>query len=146
MMSSIHGVNNISGLAELIKSTLQALHTYEQGLMAGERNPLSSTNSYMVTRKEANLTILSATTTITLGGGSAGDTHLLGIHIHTALTGTLVISGFADETGAPKSYTIPAGSVGYRDFEGAINVAGALTFTASNAADDDKIAIMWRPR
>jgi len=65
--------------------------------------------------------------------------------IHTALTGTLVIGGFADTDGTAQSFTLPAGAVGQYDFKGAINAAGALTFTASNAADDNKVAILWRP-
>lgn len=145
-MSSMQGVDSISGLSAPVKATNQAAHTMEQGLLAGERNPSSLTNSYMVMREEANLTIISVTTAVIIGGGNANDTHLLGVHITAALTGTIVIAGFADEAGNPKSITIPAATVGNRDFKGAINSAGALTVTVSNAADDDKVAILWRPR
>ncbi|MHC4996784.1 MAG: hypothetical protein ACYTGQ_17225, partial [Planctomycetota bacterium] len=89
--------------------------------------------------------IISKTTAVTIGAGAANDTHLIGIHIHTALTGTIAITGFADSDGAAQTYTIPAAVVGDIDFRGAINSAGALTVTASNAADDNLIMVFWRP-
>lgn len=114
-------------------------------LLAGERNVDSATNSYQVVRDEANLTIIGLTTAITIGGGVAGDTHLIGIHISTALTGTCVIAGFGDSAGVATSFTLPAGSVGYKEFKGAINSVGALTVTCSNGADDNLVAVLWRP-
>jgi hypothetical protein len=119
-------------------------HVLEQG-SDGSRNPSSSTNRYFPVRQECNLSIISKTTAVTIGAGAANDTHLMGIYIHTALTGTLAITGFADTDGAAQTFTIPAGAVGAFDFKGAINSAGALTMTASNAADDNKIAVLWRP-
>jgi hypothetical protein len=114
-------------------------------LNAGERNVDSATNSYVVTRDEANLTIIGLTTAITIGGGAAGDTHLIGLHITTALTGTCVITGFGDSAGAATSLTLPIGSVGFKDFRGAINNIGALTVTCSTAGDDNFVAVLWRP-
>ena len=121
------------------------MHTLEQGNIAGLRNPSSSTNAYLPVRQECNLSIISKTTAVTIGAGAANDTHLMGIYIHTALTGTLAIAGFADSDGAAQTFTIPAGAVGAFDFKGTINAAGALTMTASNAGDDNKIAVFWRP-
>lgn len=115
------------------------------GRIAGETNPDSATNAYLITRKQSNVTIISTTAAVTIGGGAANDTHLLRVHIHTALAGTCVIAGFRDETGAAKSYTLPVGSVGTIDFEGALNAAGALTVTCSTAGDDDKVMVFWRP-
>lgn len=123
-----------------------AAKVYEDSLGAGERNPSSALMSYIVVRQEANASIISKTTAVTIGGGVAGDTHLMGLLIHTALTGTCVITGFADSDGAAQSYTLPAGSVGYKDFLGAINSAGALTITCSNASDDNLVMVLWRPR
>lgn len=121
--------------------------TAEQGNIAGLRNPSSPTNAYIPVRQECNLSIISKTTAVTipLGAGAANNVHLMGIYIHTALAGTLAIAGFADSDGTPQTFTIPAGAVGEFDFKGAINAAGALTMTASNAADDNKIAVLWRP-
>lgn len=113
--------------------------------LAGERRTDSLTESYMVVRQEANGTVISTTATVTLGGGVANDSHLMGLHIHTALTGTCVITGLADETGAAKSYTIPAATIGPINFFGVKNAAGALTITCSNGADDDKVIAFWRP-
>lgn len=113
--------------------------------LAGERNVSSATNSYIVTRHEVNMSIISKTTAVTIGGGAAGDTHLIGLHISTALTGTCVITGFADSDGTAQSYTLPIGSVGYKEFKGAINSAGALTVTCSTAGDDNFVAVLWRP-
>ena len=80
-----------------------------------------------------------------LGGGVANDAHFMGLYIHTALAGTCVITGFADETGAAKSVTLPAATVGFVNFFGAKNAAGALTITCSTAGDDDKVTAFWRP-
>lgn len=120
-------------------------HVAEQGNITGLRNPSSETNAYLPVRQECNLSIISKTTAVTIGGGAANDTHLMGIYIHTALTGTLAITGFADSDAAAQTFTIPAGAVGEFDFKGAINSAGALTMTASNAGDDNKVAVLWRP-
>ena len=114
--------------------------------LAGERRQDSATDSYVAVRQEANASIISKTTAVTIGGGVANDTHLMGLMIHTALTGTCAITGFADSDGAAQTYTLPAGSVGYKDFLGAINSAGALTITCSNASDDNLVMVLWRPR
>lgn len=115
-------------------------------LEAGERNPSSATTSYVAVRNEANLAIISKTAAVTIGGGVAGDTHLLKIEFQTALAGTCVITGFADSDGAAQSITLAIGTVGPKDFLGAINSAGALTITCSDAGDDNKPWVFWRPR
>lgn len=112
---------------------------------AGDRNASSAVTGYKVVRQEANVAIISKTTAVTIGGGVAGDTHLMGLLIHTALTGTCAITGFADSDGTAQTYTLPAGSVGFKDFLGAINSAGALTITCSNAGDDNLVLVLWRP-
>ena len=122
-----------------------AAHAYQASLGAGERNIDSPTNSYLVARPEANLSVISKTTAVTIGGGAANDTHLIGLHITTALTGTCVIAGFADSDGTAQSITLPIGSVGFKDFFGAINSAGALTVTCGTAGDDNFVSVLWRP-
>ena len=112
--------------------------------LAGERNASSATDSYLAVRQEANASIISKTTAVTIGGGVANDTHLMGLMIHTALTGTCAITGFADSDGAAQTYTLPAGSVGYKDFLGSVNSAGALTITCSNASDDNLVMVFWK--
>lgn len=144
--SDTTGQDSTSGKQDLIKATLNGLWTYLSSLIAGERLSGSASGSYLVVRQECNLSIISKTTAVTIGAGAAADTHLMGILIHTALTGTCVIAGFADSDGAAQSYTLPVGSVGYKEFLGAINSAGALTVTCSNAADDNLVAVYWRPR
>jgi hypothetical protein len=139
--SLVHGQNrqlsmDTSGNARVTQGTLGA----------GERRTDSATESYQVVRQEANLTIVSTTSAVTIGGGVANDTHLMGVQFMVALTGTCVITGFADETGAAKSLTFPAAApAGFYNFFGAKNAAGALTVTCSNAAEDDDVAIFWRP-
>jgi hypothetical protein len=114
-------------------------------LIAGERLQDQPTKSYLAVRTEANAAIIGKTTAVTIGGGSASDTHLLGIHISTALTGTCVLAGFADSDGVATNYTLPVGSVGFKDFLGILNTAGALTVTCSNASDDNLVMVLWRP-
>lgn len=115
-------------------------------LHAGERNQDSATTSYLVVRQEATATIITGTTAVTLGGGMPGDTHLMMLHIHTALTGTCVIEGFRDPAGNAETYILPAATIGKIDFMGAINDSGALAVTCSNAGDNKKVIAMWRPR
>lgn len=113
--------------------------------LAGERLQDQPNKSYLAIRNEANVAIISKTSAVTIGGGSASDTHLIGIHIHTALTGTCVINGFADSDGNAQAYTIPASTIGHIPFYGALNTAGALTITCSNASDDNLPMVFWRP-
>lgn len=136
--------DGISG-DERLKGTNGAAHIAEQNNIAGLRNPSSQTSWYLPVRQECNLSIISKTTAVTIGAGAANDTHLMGLLIHTALTGTCAITGFADSDGTAQTYTLPAGSVGFKDFLGAINSAGALTITCSNASDDNLVAVLWRP-
>jgi hypothetical protein len=137
------GVNESNAL-EAAGITGGGAHTFETGQMAGERNADSATNSYMVARPQWNVSIISKTTAVTIGAGAAGDTYLGGLYIHTALTGTCVITGFADSDGTAQSYTIPAGAVGAIPLSGE-NSAGALTITCSTAGDDNKVWVQWRP-
>ena len=133
-------------LAQAWDVVSQAMKVTLATTLAGERLQSSATDSYLAVRQEANASIISKTTAVTIGGGVANDTHLMGLMIHTALTGTCAITGFADSDGAAQTYTLPAGSVGYKDFLGAINSAGALTITCSNASDDNLVMVLWRPR
>ena len=128
-----------------IGSSVRRVPVFLPDALAGERLADQADKSYMAVRQEANASIISKTTAVIIGGGVANDTHLMGLMIHTALTGTCVITGFADSDGAAQSYTLPAGSVGYKDFLGALNSAGALTLTCSNASDDNLVMVLWRP-
>lgn len=123
----------------------RSMPSEEQNNVTGLRNPSSSTSAYIPIRNEANATIIAVQTAVQLGGGAANDSHLIGLHIHTALTGTCVVSGMADSAGAVASYTIPASTVGHIPFYGAKNSAGALTVTCSNAGDASKVVAFWRP-
>ena len=126
-------------------TTNNAVKTTLATTIAGERLQDQATKSYLEVRQAANASIISKNSAVTIGGGVANDTHLMGLLIHTALTGTCAITGFADSDGAAQTYTLPAGSVGYKDFLGAINSAGALTITCSNASDDNLVMVLWRP-
>ena len=76
--------------------------------LAGERLLSQPTKSYTAVRVEAKVAIISKTTAVTIGGGAANDTHLIAILITKALTGTCVVTGFADSDGSAKSLTFPA--------------------------------------
>lgn len=93
--------------------------------------------------KGINLSVISKTTAVTIGGGVANDTKLFAIRILAALTGTCAITGFADSDGTAQTITIPAASVGEFRFHGAKNSAGALTVTCSNAGDDNLVCVLW---
>jgi len=115
----------------------------------GSTGSLSSKLRLLTTQldnlQKATATIISQTTATTIGGGVANDTRLVAVHISAALTGTCVIDGFGDHASSAQSFTLPVGSVGFKDFYGAVNAEGALTFTCSNAADDNLVMVLWRP-
>jgi len=131
--------------SEVQMSTNGARDVNEKGQIGGERNTSSTNNNYDVIKNECNATIISTTAAVTLGGGVADDTFLLGIHVHTALTGTCVIGGLADAAGAAANYTIPATSVGHVPLYGVRNAKGALTITCSTVGDANKVLALWRP-
>lgn len=140
-----NGKNTQNVTGTVISSSTIGLDVNIASNIAGERNPDSATNSYMVVRDEVNMTIISTTSTSTIGGGAAGDTHLVGLQISTALTGVCVIGGFGDTVGSSTSFIMPVGSVGYKEFKGAKNNIGALTVTCPTAGDDNFVAVFWRP-
>lgn len=113
---------------------------------AGERRESSDLDSFVAFTPECKGAVISKTTAVTIGGGQASDTLLVGVVVLAALTGTCVIAGLQDSDGVAQSVTIPAAFVGTRDFFGMINSAGALTVTCSNAADDNLVIIAYRDR
>jgi len=129
-----------------IGSSVRRTPVFLPDALAGERLQDQASSSYLVVRQEANATIVVGTTAVTIGGGVAGDTHLIAIHIHTALAGTCVIDGFTDPAGSADTYILPIGTVGHIPMYAAINAAGASVVTCSNAADNKKVLVFWRPR
>lgn len=111
--------------------------------LAGERG-IGTANDYLLTRDGTNLTVISKTTAVTIGAGGTNDTRLAGITVLAALTGTCVVTGFADSDGTAQSFTLPAATAaGFKDMRGGINSAGPLTVTCSNASDDNLVLIHW---
>lgn len=129
-----------------IGSSVRRTPVFLPDALAGERLQDQASSSYLVVRQEANATIVVGTTAVTIGGGVAGDTHLIAIHVHTALAGTCVIDGFTDQSGSADTYILPVGTVGHIPMYAAINAAGASAITCSNAADNKKVLVLWRPR
>lgn len=103
--------------------------------------------NYSVVMPECDLAVISKTTAVTIGGGAANDTALIGLAINAALTGTCVITGFSDSDGTAQSITYPAATpAGFINLGGAVNSAGAITVTCSTAGDDNKVAVLYRKR
>lgn len=125
--------------------TNEACRSTQATLLAGERIATSASKSYMAVRNEANVSIVSKTSAVTIGGGVANDTHLLGVHLATSLTGSCLLTGFADSDGTAQTYTIATGSTGLKDFFAALNSAGALTITCWHSSDDNIPMVLWRP-
>jgi hypothetical protein len=95
---------------------------------------------------ECDAAVISKTTAVTISA-DANSAILLGLQISAALTGTCVIAGFADSDGTAQSITLPAATpAGFKDFCGAVNAAGSLTVTCSNASDDNLVTVLWRKR
>ena len=98
-----------------------------------------------MSNKPSRVTIIDVQTAVTIGDGATGTVALEGVLITTALTGTCVITGFKGSAGTAISITLPAASaVGLHEFFGAVNEAGPLTVTCSNAADDNDVSVIWR--
>ena len=147
------GVGTLSAKLRLVTSQMNTLTAQNggttdaasspggTGTISGKLRGISSQLNALTPK--SNASIISKTTACTIGGGVASDTKLLMVHIGTALTGTCVIAGFADSDGTGQSYTLAAASVGMFDFYGAVNSAAALTVTCSNAADDNKVIVLW---
>lgn len=127
--------------------TDRATETLEQGLGPGERNSANPSNNYAANKHEANSTMLAdGTSAQNIGAGGTTPIYLMGVYIHTALAGTLTITGFVDPTGAAASLVIPVGAVGWAIQPGnARRLESGCTMTKSSASDDDKILVDWRP-
>lgn len=124
--------------------TEHSVHTLEQANVVGLVHPLSPQAWYVPIRNRCNSTILQTTgSAVTIGGGAANDTHLIGIHIHTALAGTLTVSGFLDDAGVARGYVYPIGTVGHIPCYGQQNIAGALRFTLSSGTDAARVKVDW---
>jgi len=132
--------------------TSGAQNTYETTTDA-LRNSGSATDAYYVIRQECNITVCDGTNAVAIGGGAAGDTHLMGILIAPAATPvTATIAGFTKKNDSAveaaasivvtgRDSDLADGSL-YVDFKGAINDWGALTVTASV---DEAVTVFWRP-
>lgn len=112
--------------------------TYEQGV-------LDRQDVVVAYPQGKNVTIIGVNTTVSINTGVANDSMLFGINIITALVGTIVITGFANSSGVAAPITLPAGSVGYKSFEGIINSIGGLTVTSNTAGDivNGNISVIW---
>lgn len=116
--------------------------------LAGERNTDSNTNGYFVTKQECNRSVLSDGTGVkNIGASGTTPVFILGVYIHTALVGTLTITGFTTEDGVTAaSVVIPIGAVGQVFVPGNAGRCDAgCTMQKSSASDDDKIVVDWRP-
>jgi hypothetical protein len=86
--------------------------------------------------------VISTTSAVEIGAQS--EVSLVGLVVTAALTGTCAITGFSDSAGTAQTITLPAATAaGFKDFRGAINEAGALTVTCSNAGDDNLVTVLY---
>lgn len=122
-----------------------AAHVTDQGINGGGRNEATQTNNFTATKHECNSTILNTTTTSQAVSGGA-PAYLMGITIHTALAGTLTITGLTNVAGVATNWVIPIGAVGEVLPAGnARRCETALSATLSSATDYDRVMIDWRP-
>ncbi len=75
---------------------------------------------------------------------SSTPSHLVGIHIHTALTGSLTITGLLDDTGSARNWVIPAGTVG-TVMSGTALLFSTLRYTLSSSSDAAKVLLSHKP-
>ena len=146
--------DNTGNKVDNLLATDRAEHAFEQGLGAGERNVDSASEGYQVTRDECNITVCDGTGVVSIGGGAAGDTHLMGILIlHNATAATATLVGFTKkDTGgteaAAATLILTGNATGttpvdvYIDFKGSINDNAAL---AVQGSVDEKVIVFWKP-
>ena len=110
---------------------------------------MSLINSYLVMREECNATICDGTTAVPIGGGSIGDTHIIGIIIlKNAGPATATVAGLLKKntalTEAAQSIVFTGSTADdrYIDLKGSINAGAACTVTASV---DETVIVLWRP-
>lgn len=125
-------------------TTIASLTAAATSQQAGERNPGSTTNGYIVIRQETNGTIVTGVTSaVAVSGGQPA--HLARCVIAgSALVGTCTITGLTDQLGNPTSVVIPAGTAAFTviDF-GMVRCESNLQITLTSAAD--KVLVNWRP-
>lgn len=127
---------------KIAKSVSGAASVWIDSLLAGELGAGTS-DGMLRTLELCQLSVISKTTACTIGAGGTNDTALIQISVTKALTGTCVITGFADTNGTAQSFSLPIGFVGERNFHGARNAAGPLTITCSDVADDNLVQVLW---
>lgn len=140
----LSAVSSVDGQPEDLASSASALLVADQSNAALEY-PNSAVGSVLREMPVARRTIVNLQTAIAVGGSAAAnDTWLLGIEVVKALTGTCVIAGFADQTGAAQNITLPAATpVGKYLDKAAKNTAGPLTVTCSNVADALNVVVHY---
>jgi hypothetical protein len=116
---------------------------YLGSVVGGERNTSSLTNNFTATKHEANRTYLSDGTGAKVITNVAA--YCMGIIVHTALAGTLTITGFLDDAGVAANVVLPIGFVGGWGLGNAAYAASGLTLQKSSATDNGRIVIDWRP-
>ena len=137
--------DSITGKIVLQKGTNGAAHVGEKNQIGGERNTSSSTNNYDATKHECNSTILNTQTSAQAISAGA-PAYLMGIQIHTALAGTLTITGLRNLAGTATDWVIPIGATGAILPAGNARICDvALIATLSSASDYGKVMIDWRP-
>ena len=122
-----------SSLVRALKETGQALHCFEQGLIAGEQNPESPAAGYLVVRGAWNKTRLTSLATHTVNSSPSIAKSLF---FNAASTGIITISD-----GVTPIYVIPAAIAGgtLLDFDG---VKFNTSLVVDLAAADD-VVVNW---
>lgn len=142
----MHAEDSATGRTTGVKATGNGAWTVEQGITGGERNGGTS-NNYDAVKHECNRSVVSAGTGAkNIGTGGTTPIFLMGIYIHTALVGTLTVTGFTAEDGTTAaSIVIPIGAVGWVLHGNAARCETGCTVQKSSASDDAKIVVDWRP-
>jgi hypothetical protein len=112
---------------------------YRKGPAGREHVPVAS--------DEFECRIIDGQAAVTIGGGNANDTYLVGFWAFTNLTGNLVIDGFKKKSSsaeASKQITIATPTAGFYDFKGILNDDSGLQITLANAADDEDVMIIYK--
>jgi len=117
-----------------------ALHSLEQGNVAGLRNPSSSTNSYAIRYEDWNLDVVDLSVdSTTIGGGV--PVRLGAIYVNTVLSAHECLV----KDGTTTKFRLPASSAAGREFPLCKGRFETSLVIDPNDAATGEIVVLWRP-
>lgn len=118
------------------------------GLIAGERNPTSATNSYLVIHEECNYTVIDLSTATPVAVSSGAPAYFYGARVDTTLSAHAVTiddgaAGATTTIGTIPASTVANTTIDFGNGKAAIRCETSLVVTP-NAISTGVIIVFWR--